>query len=119
MEVITITSQAYKTLESKLDIILEFVAAIKKEPEENLDNIWVNNYEVCTFLKISTKTLQRLRAANEISYSRIRGKMYYRMSEVQRLINEKVIRRSQEDLQDLIKNHRLYVKQRETVRANK
>ena len=119
MEVITIESQAYKTLEDKLNTILEFVAAIAKEPEENLEDIWVDNYEVCTFLKISTKTLQRLRAANEISYSRIRGKMYYRMSEIQRLINDKVIRRSEEDLQDLVKSHRLYIEQRETVRANK
>ena len=119
MEVITIESQAYRELEDKLDTILQFVAAIEKEPEENPENIWVDNYEVCTFLKISDKTLQRMRAANQISFSRIRGKVYYRISEIQRLMNEKVIRRSEEDLQDLIKNHRLYVEQREVIRANK
>ena len=119
MEIITIESQAYKALEDKLDTILEFVAAIEKEPKEDLDNIWVDNYEACTFLRISTKTLQRLRASNEISYSRIRGKVYYRVSELQRLMNEKVIQRSEEDLQNLITNHHLYVEQRETVKANK
>ena len=118
MEVITIESQAYKELTAKIDTIATFIASIDTQPEEDPDNTWVDSYEVCTFLKISSKTLQRLRAANEISYSRIRGKVYYRVSELQRLMNEKVIRRSEEDLQDLIKNHRLYVEQRKAIREN-
>jgi 3-methyladenine DNA glycosylase Tag len=119
MQVITIESQAYRELEDKLETILQFIAAIKQEPEENPENIWVDNYEVCTFLKISTKTLQRMRDANLISYSRIRGKIFYKVSELQRLMEDKVIRRSEEHLQDLIKNHRLYVEQREAIRTNK
>jgi hypothetical protein len=39
----------------------------------NEDEIWVDSYEVCTFLKISEKTLQRLRVAGTIAYSNIRG----------------------------------------------
>lgn len=118
MEVITIESKAYKELEDKLDVILEFIAAMQQEPEENPENIWVDNYDVCTFLKISSKTLQRMRDANLISYSRIRGKIFYRVSELQRLLEDKVIRRSEEDLQNLIKNHRLYAEQREVIRTN-
>jgi hypothetical protein len=119
MEVVTIESQAYRELEDKLDTILQFIAAIEKPKEENLENSWVDNYDVCTFLKISSKTLQRLRDANQISYSRIRGKVYYRISELQRLLESKVIRRSEEHLHDLIQNNRLYVEQREAIRANK
>jgi len=77
------------------------------------------NYEVCTFLRISGKTLQRLRNANSVSYSRIGGKIFYRISEIQRLLSENLIHCSSEHLGDLIKNHQLYVEQRHTVRTNK
>ena len=106
MEVITIESQAYKELTAKIDTIANFVTAIESQPEENPEHIWVDNHQVCTFLQISTKTLQRLRTANEVSYSKIRGKVFYRLSEIQRLLSERVIRRSDEHLQDLIKSHR-------------
>jgi len=119
MEVITIESQAFKDLTAKISTIAKFVAAIQAKAEEEPADGWVDSYEVCTFLKISGKTLQRLRAANEISYSKIRGKVFYRISEIGRLMTENVIRRSDEHLQDLIKNHRLHVEQRLSIKTNK
>ncbi|MDR1583084.1 MAG: helix-turn-helix domain-containing protein [Prevotellaceae bacterium] len=119
MEVITIESQAFKELQSKINTIAKFVTALQSKAEEQPEDGWVDSYEVCTFLKISSKTLQRLRAANEITYSQIRGKNFYRISEIQRLLNENIIRRTDEHLQDLIKNHQLYVEQRRTVKTDK
>jgi len=80
---------------------------------------WVDSYEVCTFLKISEKTLQRLRASNTVSFSRIRGKNFYKISEIERLLNENIIRRNDEHLQDLIKNHQLHVDQRRNTKTDK
>jgi len=120
MEVITIESQAYKELMAQVNMIAKFVnATIKSKTEEELEEGWVDSYEVCTFLKISHKTLQRLRSANSISYSQIRGKNFYKISEVQRMLNENLIRRSDEHLQDLINNSQLYVNQRRTIKKNK
>lgn len=119
MEVITIESQAFKDLTAKINTIAKFVAALQSKAEEEPEDGWVDSYEVCTFLKISSRTLQRLRSSHTINYSQIRGKIFYRISEVQRLLNEKTIRRSDEHLQDLIKNHRLYVEQRRAVREDK
>ncbi|KAA6314343.1 hypothetical protein EZS27_035027, partial [termite gut metagenome] len=79
----------------------------------------VDSYEVCTFLKISDRTLQRLRVEGAINFSRIRGKNFYRISELQRLMQDNVIRRSEEHLQDLIKNHQLHVEQRRNIKTNK
>ena len=118
MEVITIESQAFKDLMAKINTIAKFVAAQQAKAEEEPAEGWVDSYEVCTFLKISPKTLQRLRAANTVSYSRIRGKNFYKISEIQRMLNEKIIRRSDEDMQDLIKNHRLYVEQRRNTKTD-
>ena len=119
MEVITIESQAFKELQSKINTIAKFVTAMQSKAEEQPEDGWVDSYEVCTFLKISSKTLQRLRAANEITYSQIRGKNFYRISEIRRLLNENIIRRTDEHLQDLIKNHQLYVEQRRAVKTDK
>lgn len=119
MEVITIESQAFKELTANINTIAKLVTSMQSKADEEPTDGWVDSYEVCTFLKISTKTLQRLRAANEISYSQIRGKNFYRISEIQRLLEAKVIRRSEEHLQDLKQNHQLYVEQRRAVRTDK
>ena len=119
MEVITMESQAFKELKAEIGTIAKFVTALQSKAEEQPADGWVDSYEVCTFLKISTKTLQRLRAAKEITYSQIRGKNFYRISEIQRLLDENIIRRTDEHLQDLIKNHQLYVEQRRNLKTDK
>jgi hypothetical protein len=73
MEVITIESQVFKELTANINTIAKLVTSMQSKADEEPTDGWVDSYEVCTFLKISTKTLQRLRAANEISYSQIRG----------------------------------------------
>jgi len=118
MEVITIEAQAFKELMAKINMIAKFVSAIQAKADEEPADGWVDSYEVCTFLKVSAKTLQRLRATNSVTYSRIRGKVFYKISEIQRLMDENVIRRTDEHLQDLIKNHRLHVQQRRNIKAN-
>ena len=119
MEVITIEAQAFKELSAKINMIAKFVVSIQEKVEEEPTDSWVDNYEVCTFLKVSPKTLQRIRAANLVSYTRIRGKNFYRISEIKRLMDDNVIRRSEEHLQDLIKNHQLYAEQRRNTKANR
>jgi len=119
MEVITIESLAFNDLMTKINTIAKFVAAIQKKADEEPADDWVDSYEVCTFLKISAKTLQRLRAAHSITFSRIRGKNFYRISEIQRLLNDNIVRRSEEHLQDLIKNHQFHVEQRRNIKADR
>jgi hypothetical protein len=67
-------------------------------------------------LHIYTCTLQRLRSTHAVNYSLIRGKTFYRISEIRRLLTENVIRRSDEHIQDLIKNHRLHVSKDEILK---
>lgn len=109
MEVITIESQAFKDLMSKVDTIFDYVISQQNTNDDDDDN-WVDSYEVCTFLKISDRTLQRLRSDNKISYSRIRGKNYYKISEVRRMLKDNLIRSSEECLEELIQNHQKNVR---------
>ena len=113
MEVITIESQAFKNLMSKVDTIFDYV--ISQQNTNDDQDSWVDSYEVCTFLKMSDRTLQRLRSENKINYSRIRGKNYYKISEIKRMMEENLIRRSEECLQDLIKNHQKNARQKQSA----
>src|SRR5690554_355194 len=109
MEVITIETQAFKDLMSKVDTIFDYVISQQTNDEDD-DDSWVDSYEVCTFLKISDRTLQRLRSDNKINYSRIRGKNYYKISEIRRMLQENLIRRSEECLEELIQNNQKNVR---------
>ena len=116
MEVITIESQAFKSLMSKVDTIFDYV--ISQQNIQDEEDSWVDSYEVCTFLKISDRTLQRLRSENKINYSRIRGKTYYKISEIKRMMEENLIRRSEDCLQNLILNHQKNVRQKQSTQQH-
>lgn len=108
MEVITMESKVFKEIAEKISAIAEFVFT-RKQPlvEENLDDMWVDNYDVCAYLKISQRTLQRLRSKGLISYSIISGKSYYTIGEVKRLLNNKLIKSTDANLNDLINSYQL------------
>ena len=118
MEVITIESKAFKDLMEKVNTIAKFV--VNYQPEEIKDEeTWVDGYEVCTFLKISERTLQRLRTKGLISYSIISGKTYYTIAEVKRMLNERLVKTNQEALDKLIESHKTYVDQRRNTRTDR
>ena len=119
MEIITFESKAYKDLDSKITAIADYIFNHMEVKNTNEDEIWVDSYEVCTFLKISEKTLQRLRVAGTIAYSNIRGRYFYKISEVKRMLEERLIRSNKENIQNLITNHQLYVKERRNLRKDK
>lgn len=119
MDVITIESQAYKDLVTKINAIAKFVIDHQNEDTTDPDEMWVDSYEVCTFLKISERTLQRLRSKRLISYSKISGKSYYTISEIKRMLNEKKIRSTDECMNDLINNHKLHAEQRRNIKTYK
>ena len=94
MDVITIESKAYKEIVAKIDVIANYV--FSQEDTKNEDEIWVDSYEVCTFLQISDRTLQRLRAKEE-----------------------RLIKSNDECMRNLITNHELYAKERRNTKQDK
>ena len=114
MEVITMESEVFKEIKNKLDEIHDYISSQKTN--ELGDDTWLDNYEVCTFLQISTRTLQRFRSENLVTYSLIRGKIFYQFKESKRLLNDNLIRRDRSYLDDLALRHRKYIEQREKNR---
>ena len=109
MDVITIESKAFKELVSKVEMIARFINSIEHTTEINLDEEWVDSYDVRTYLNISKRTLQRLRSEGLITYSVQRGRYYYQIKEIKRLMNERIIKSTQEQLLILQSNRKSHV----------
>lgn len=119
MDVITVETKAFKELMAKTMWLPTMYFPVRTECKENEDDIWVDSYEVCTFLKISDRTLQRLRSKGEIAYSTIRGRNFYKIGEIKRLLESRLIKSNDECMRNLITNHKLYVKERRNLREDK
>lgn len=116
MEVITIDSKAFKELMEKMDALSDYVYSMKQPPEENDDESWVDSHEVCDFLKISERTLQRLRSDGKISFTCLGGKYYYQISEIKKLLKARVIKSTEECFQELILHHKQNESKRKSAR---
>lgn len=104
MEVITIDSQAFKELTGKIDRITEFVIKQETTSQPSAD-IWLDSNEVVELLKVSSRTLQRLRSENQINYSMLRGKCRYRLSDIEKALNDRIVSTSPQTLEDFRKNY--------------
>ena len=98
MEIITFESKAYKELDNKITAIADYIFNHVEKAKQSEEDMWVDSYEVCTFLKISEKTLQRLRVSGTIAYSNIRGRYFYKVSEIRRMLEERLIRSNKENI---------------------
>ena len=56
MEIITFESKAYKELDNKITAIADYIFNHVEKAKQSEEDMWVDSYEVCTFLKISEKT---------------------------------------------------------------
>lgn len=92
MKRITIDSEAYKSLVTKIDRIYDYIMDQSKKQAVPADpsTVWIDNKEAAELLEVSRRTLQRLRSGGEITYSIRGGKVRYRLSEVQRLLAGRV-----------------------------
>ncbi|KAA6308088.1 hypothetical protein EZS27_040235 [termite gut metagenome] len=94
MKVITIDSEAYKSLVKKIDCIYQYLkdhTAPVDEPTLNPNEVWIDNDEATALLEVSKRTLQRLRSNGQITYSIKQHKAYYTLSEIRRLIHGRIV----------------------------
>ena len=99
MNVITIESEAFQSLLKKIDSLSEFVD--QHADNINEDEAWVDTNDVCNYLNISHRTLQRLRTTNEINYSSIGNKAFYKISEIRKMLESRKIQTNVESVDDL------------------
>ncbi|MFH1081433.1 MAG: helix-turn-helix domain-containing protein [Pseudomonadota bacterium] len=59
----------------------------------NIERNWLDPQQICQMLNISKRTLDSYRAQGIFPYSRIGGKVFYRLSDVEDYLNSHVVRK--------------------------
>lgn len=59
------------------------------EPRSQQAKQWLKSYEVRKLLNISAGTLQNLRINGTLAYTKIGGLMYYKYSDIEKVLNGK------------------------------
>ena len=107
MEVITIESAAYQALVQKLEQVHEFFRSfsqaedLKESTTSKEKEVWLDSKAVCERLKISGRTLYRLRKEELIGYSNVRGHYRFKQSDVEQILNERLIVPNPETLNEM------------------
>lgn len=94
MKVVTVESEGYKSLVRKIEWIYSYV---KNQAEENVipkpssSEVWISNSDASNILRVSKRTMQRLRSKGEVTYSIRGGKVWYTQAEVERLLSGRLV----------------------------
>ncbi|WP_418754884.1 helix-turn-helix domain-containing protein [Eubacterium ventriosum] len=86
MDIIAIESKTFGQMKERFE---DFSNQVRKLCGDNQDKKqWLGNDDVCGLLQISLRTLQSYRDNGILPYSQIGRKCYYRVSDVEQLINQ-------------------------------
>lgn len=100
-------SAAYKDIVGRIEEIASHVRKQGTEEQRNDTVGLLNSREVMRLLRVSRRTLQRLRDEKRIRYVVIRGDCRYPPEEVERVIRENTVKASPEKPEELKHNYRL------------
>jgi len=73
-------------LTQDFDVIRAYVLALKKSKLDNFKETWIDGQDVMHTMHISKRTLQTLRDNDTLPYSRINGKFYYKVADIENLL---------------------------------
>ena len=77
-------SQKHDELLKKLDDLIQSLSETRKQPSDP----FFSNEEFMELMSLSVRTAQLWRDTELISYSQISGKIYYRLSDIQKLLDD-------------------------------
>ncbi|MDO6598447.1 helix-turn-helix domain-containing protein [Oceanihabitans sp. 2_MG-2023] len=84
MEAVILTSEQYNELVSRLDKLNSTIESNQKTSKE----IFLDNQEFIQLMHISKRTAQTWRDEGKISFSQIGSKIYYKMKDVEVLLDK-------------------------------
>lgn len=73
-------------LSEELQYIKAFIITLNKSKIEGFKETWLDGQDVMQLLHISKRSLQSLRDTNTLPYSRINGKIYYNLDDIEGLL---------------------------------
>ena len=81
IDLILALSQDIKDLKARIELLRQSRAEVLKDT-------WIDNQDVLQTLHISKRTLQTLRTNGTLPYSKIKGKFYYRVADIEQLLQD-------------------------------
>ncbi|UNY99856.1 helix-turn-helix domain-containing protein [Zhouia spongiae] len=84
MEAIILSKSQYEVLLKKIDDLRNSLDEKQKSPKD----VFVDNQEFLLLMNISKRTAQTWRDEGIVSFSQIGSKIYYRMSDVEKLLEK-------------------------------
>jgi hypothetical protein len=84
MEAVILTSEQYNNLVNRLDNLNGKLEESSKKPQ----NVFLDNQEFIQLMHISKRTAQTWRDEGKISFSQIGSKIYYKMKDVDVLLDK-------------------------------
>ncbi|WP_019038511.1 helix-turn-helix domain-containing protein [Psychroflexus tropicus] len=73
-------------LSQEIKVIHAYLQQFHKTRLERFKEVWVDGQDVMQLLHISKRTLQSLRDNETLPHSRINGKFYYKLSDIEALL---------------------------------
>jgi hypothetical protein len=74
-------------LTEEVDKLKVKTAELAEKKADKIESGWLNSMEVLSLLGISRRTLQTFRDNGTLPFSRIKGNFFYKLSDVQKLLN--------------------------------
>lgn len=87
-------------LSSAIKEIRAQLLVIKQTRTEKFKQDWIEGQEVMIALNISKRTLQSLRDNDTLPYSRINGKFYYKIADLEKLLESNYSRNLKSERHD-------------------
>ena len=84
MEAVILSKEQFSNLQNTLEELKVKIDTISKKPQE----VFVDNQEFLFLMKISKRTAQTWRDEGKISFSQVGNKIYYKMGDVEELLNK-------------------------------
>ena len=97
MEIINIEKKTYEDFVGKFEHFVKKMTEIGNRGTDKRLGEWLDNDDVCRILRISQRTLQTLRDNGTLPYIKLGGKVLYRESDLEELLQRcyhPVIRRA-------------------------
>ena len=76
------------TLSQEIKDIKARIELLQLSKAEVLKDTWIDNQDVLQTLHISKRTLQTFRTNGTLPYSKVQGKFYYKVSDVEQLLQD-------------------------------
>jgi hypothetical protein len=83
MEAVIFSKDQFSELMKRMDVIQSALTEKQKDPKD----VFLDNQEFLQLMNISKRTAQTWRDDGIISFSQVGSKIYYRMSDVQKLLD--------------------------------